>query len=233
MRTKPTVTPLIPSWVHTLDDYRRMFALTDRDLERALLDYPAGISSFNAETHALGKTNVVSADPHYNLSPLDMTKRVDHIIQRLAMQLDQYADRIQERGAKTLENIIYAWNQHAQLFLADYSPGKLENRYQHATLPKLPFKDFQFDLALCSDLIFRTEKTEAPEKTIAELCRVAHEVRVFPLLDEHGNVSADIGPVMLLLQQKNFGIEVREVPYQLQKGSNAMLRVFAKECTVY
>ena len=230
MRT--TVTPLIPSWVHTLDDYRCMFDLTNDDLNRTIIDYPAGISSFNAQMHASGHDNAVSADPHYDLAPLDMTKRVDHIIQKLALQLDHYADRIQEEGEKTFENILYAWNQYAQLFLSDYSPGKLEGRYQHATLPQLPFQDFQFDLALCSDLLFRTEKKESSEKIIKELCRIAHEVRIFPLLDERGEIATEIGPVMLTLHNENYGIEVREVPYKLQKGSNAMLRVFAKECVV-
>ncbi len=232
MRTA-TVTPLIPSWVHTFDDYRCMFALTDGDLNRSILDYPAGISSFNVEMHQQNHDNVVSSDPHYNLTPIDMTKRVDEIIQKLATQLKQYAHRLRESDELSKENILNAWNQHAQLFLADYSAGQMSGRYRHADLPKLPFGHFEFELALCSDLVFRSEKNKSPEKTIVELCRVAHEVRVFPLLDEHGEVSGALGPTLLTLQQQNYGIEVREVPYRLQKGSNAMLRVFVKECAVY
>ena len=225
-----TQTPLIPSWVHNLDDYEHMFNLSDTDKQRTILDYPASISSFNTEMHALGFA-VVSADPHYDLSLLDMSKHVDNRIQQLATHLDQYVDRIQGEGEKTLENILNAWNHYAQLFVTDYSQGKVEGRYRVANLPKLPFDNLEFDLALCPDLLFRTEH-QFPEKIIAELCRVANEVRVFPLLDEHGDVSATLGAVMRNLQDTNFGVEVREVPYKLQKGSNAMLRIWAKECVV-
>ncbi len=31
------------------------------------------------------------------------------------------------------------------------------------------------------------------------------------------------------LQERDYGIEVREVPYKLQKGSNAMLRIWTKK----
>ena len=226
-----TKTPLLPSWVHSLDDYRAMFDLTDTDLEHSLLDYPACVSSFNAEMHAVGR-KVISADPFYHLSSLEMSKRVDTIIQRLGTQLHRYVDRIQsDDPEKSQENIITAWNHYAQLFLTDYSEGQLDGRYRAASLPTLPFDHFQFQLALCPDLLFRND-TESPEQVINELCRVAHEVRVFPLLDDEGEIADELGPVMLALQQSNYGVEVREVPYRLQKGNNAMLCIWAKECTV-
>ncbi|WP_423062311.1 hypothetical protein [Candidiatus Paracoxiella cheracis] len=223
-------TPLIPSWVHSLNDYQHMFALTDRDLAQSILDYPAGISSFNAEMYERGY-DIISGDPHYDLTPLDMSKHADNIIQHLATHLHEYADRIQGEGEKTLENIVNAWNHYAQIFVTDYSQGKLEGRYRAAKLPALPFADFEFELALCPDLLFRN-KEASPEAMVAELCRVAHEVPVFPLLDAHGEVASALGTVMLNLQQSNFGVEVREVPYKLQKGSNAMLRISAKACTI-
>lgn len=225
-----TSTPLIPSWVHTLDDYRHMFDLSEKDLQRTIVDYPASISSFNAEMHALGH-NIISADPHYELPPMDMSKHVDNIILGLATQIETYADRIQVEGEKILEDILTAWNQAAQQFLADYSGGQTEGRYRFGKLPKLPFKHFEFDLALCPDLLFRS-KNHSPDQTIEELCRIAHEVRVFPLLDEQGEVSSKLGPTMLKLQESDFGVEVREVPYRLQKGSNAMLRIWAKKCVI-
>lgn len=39
-------------------------------------------------------------------------------------------------------------------FLADYEQGKRQQRYLHASLPHLPFKNNQFDLALCSHYLF-------------------------------------------------------------------------------
>lgn len=223
-------TPLILSWVHSLENYKHMFALTDRDLQQSILEYPASISSFNAEMHKRGH-DVTSVDPHYDLTPLDMSKHADNIIQNLVTNLHHYVSLIQDKSEKTQDNILSAWNHYAQIFVADYSDGKLEGRYRAGALPKLPFCDFEFELALYSDLLFRSKGT-SPGETVAELCRVAHEVRVFPLLNEHGEVSSTLGRVMLNLQQANFGIEIREVPYKLQKGSNAMLRIWAKECIV-
>lgn len=88
----------------------------------------------------------------------------------------------------------------------------------------MPFADHQFDLALCSD--------NSSVALIDELCRVATEVRVFPLLDEQGKLAETLGLAMVDLQQKNFGLEIRQVSYHQLKGSNAMLRIWAKECSV-
>lgn len=228
---KTTMPLLMPNWAHNLDDYRRMFDLQDQDLQRSILDYPANISSFNAQMHALGLNQVVSGDASYDLRPLDMAKHVDYIIQQLALQLERYVDRIHPEKGKTLEDILNAWNHYAQLFLSDYSSGKIDGRYQPVHLPHLPFKDFQFELALCPDLLFR-DQNALSEKIIIELCRVAQEVRIFPLLDEPREIATMLGPVMLTLQNKNYGIEIREVPYQLLKGNNAMLRVWATACVV-
>jgi len=224
-------TPAIPIWVHSLADYRLMFDLDDKALNKTILDYPAGISCFNAQWHAQGPNNVVSADPYYDLAPLDMMKHVDFVIQELSEKLDHYLHLLQPAGEKEIENLLNVWNQYAQIFLADYSDGQQEGRYRAAKLPTLPFKDQEFELGLCSNLLFR-ERHYSAETIVSELARVAQEVRIFPLLDQNGEIAKDLGPIMLLLQQKNFGVEVKTVPYTLMKKSNAMLRFWSKECVV-
>ncbi|WP_267256693.1 hypothetical protein [Coxiella endosymbiont of Ornithodoros maritimus] len=226
-----TKAPLISSWVHSFEDYQAMFDLTDTEFDRKILDYPATVSSFNAEMLKAGYDKVISADPHYDLEPMDMLKHVDNVIQRLATQLHHYANRIHTEGEKTLEDILALSNQYAQIFVTDYSQGLIENPYQVAHLPHLPFADFQFELDLCADLVFRNE-TDLPQLAIMELCRITHEVRIFPLLDEQGKVLDTLDPLILTLQEKNYGIEVRKVPYKLQRGSNAMLRLWARECVL-
>src|SRR5258708_25906236 len=70
-------------------------------------------------------------------------------------------------------------------FLDDYPLGKSEGRYLNAELPRLPFSDASFDLALCSPFLFlyTTQLVEAFHlSAIREMCRVAIEVRIFPLL---------------------------------------------------
>ena len=70
-------------------------------------------------------------------------------------------------------------------FLDDYVAGKAQGRYVDAELPDLPFSDSSFDLALCSHFLFlyTTQLGEAfHHSAIREMCRVAAEVRIFPLL---------------------------------------------------
>lgn len=97
------------------------------------------------------------------------------------------------------------------------------------------FKDFEFDLVLnLNDLFMRQahKPTDFHINAIKEMTRVGKEVRIFPLLDDKGEISPLIGPVLLALQNENYGIEVKEVPSHLYEHGNAMLRVWAKECVL-
>ena len=99
----------------------------------------------------------------------------------------------------------------------------------------LPFPDFTFDLALCPDYLFTDEDNQSIDfqlQQIIELARVAKEVRIFPLSDSHGLPSPLLGPVLLALQQENYGIEVRDVTTLLHPKGSAMLRVWAQQCHV-
>lgn len=106
--------------------------------------------------------------------------------------------------------------------------------WQVTSMDKLPqFKQFEFDLVLNSyDLFVRQadKPVEFHVQAITEMSRVGKEVRIFPLLNERGEISPLLGPVLLALQQANFGVEVREVPYHAYENGNAMLLVWAKEC---
>jgi hypothetical protein len=41
-----------------------------------------------------------------------------------------------------------------KIFLDDYKAGRAEGRHLVAALPELPFNDREFDLCLCSHLLF-------------------------------------------------------------------------------
>lgn len=98
----------------------------------------------------------------------------------------------------------------------------------------LPFTDFTFDLALCPHYLFADEdslRVDRHLQLIFELARVAKEVRIYPLIN-NGLPSKLLGPVLLGLQQENYGVEVRDVTSSLQPNGNAMLRVWAQQCHV-
>lgn len=218
---------LIPYWIHSLDDYRRMFNLEDADLGHTILDYAAGFSSVNAEMTHLGCATI-STDPAYGLSLSKLAECVKTSLGALTDRLERRADLDEEKRAGVLSNC----DQASQVFLTDYEAGLAAGRYQLADLPSLPFKEKQFKLALCAHLAFSNESGGGAGALISELCRVSEEVRVFPLLDGVADVGSALGEVMLSLQQQNFGVELREVPYQALEGHNAMLRIWTKECAV-
>jgi hypothetical protein len=224
---------LIPGWVYDLADYRQIFDLSEEDLGKRILDFPGGISSFNAQMHEAGHF-VVSGDPHYQLEFPAMSDLAAERLAQNEQDLREHLDRLKFQDEAHLQVIFQNWLKNKDKFLGDYSSGLREHRYQEMHLPKLPFKDFHFELALCSDLLFHAHARGglSPQELMAELSRVALEVRIFPLLDEKNKMPQSIGPLLLEYQKQDYGLEVREVPYEVKKGGNAMLRVWSKQCIV-
>lgn len=110
-----------------------------------------------------------------------------------------------------------------------------ESRLLEVAEETLPFDDFSFDMVLSADHLFTGDAqhdTEYHLRCIREWARVGKEVRIFPLIDRNGQPSKLLGPVLLGLQQANYGVEIREVPVQDRPGAYAMLRVWARECRV-
>jgi hypothetical protein len=64
-------------------------------------------------------------------------------------------------------------------------------------------------------------------ESIKELCRVAPEARIFPLLELGARPSRHLDPVTKQLEEDGFHVEIESVPYEFQKGGNRMLRVMA------
>ena len=113
-------------------------------------------------------------------------------------------------------------------FLADYKQGRCQRRYVDAELPTLPFAEGSFDLALCSHFLFlyTDQLSESFHvQAIVEMCRVATEVRVFPLVALDGLPSRYADSVSAQLQERGFGVSVEQVPYEFQRGANQMMRI--------
>lgn len=101
-------------------------------------------------------------------------------------------------------------------------------------LSKLPFPDQSFDLALCFNILFVEEEKPAEDyrlSSVLELIRVASEVRIFPLVDKLSRPSQHLGPILQTLQQKGFGVELRQIKQAGDTG-NALLRIWNESCLV-
>ena len=44
---------LVKNWVYNFTDYRQIFALTEQDLQKTVVDFPGGISSVNTLIYML------------------------------------------------------------------------------------------------------------------------------------------------------------------------------------
>jgi hypothetical protein len=217
-------------WGRSFDEYRRMFALTDNDLLGQILGVGDGPASFNAEATAMGHY-VTSVDPIYAFSADEIRSRIEACYDTVIRQAEAEADRFVWKDFPNPRALGAARLAAMERFLADYDRGKAQHRYVPAALPRLPFRSGQFELCLCSHLLFlwshRFDLAFHVE-SIKNMVHVAGEVRIFPLLDLEGRPSPHVGPVIETLRRGGWEPEIREVPYEFQHGGNRMMVVWAE-----
>lgn len=223
----------MPGWIYNFSDYEQMYGLSEKDLTKKILEFPGVVGSFNAQASAMG-ANVLSAGPLFALSTDEMTAYANDFFERQVLALSKNPKRLKAFSQEKKKQVMMLWEESKALFLHDYPIGKAAGRYVPVNLDNLPFKTHEFDLALCSHLLFQKAlpKGVSAIDLLQQLCDIALEVRLYPLLDDSGKITDELGPLMLALQARNYGVEVREVAYELQEGGNAMLRIWAQACVV-
>jgi len=217
----------VKPWGRLFSEYVHMFALTESDLRGRILGCGDGPASFNAEATAQGY-RVVSVDPIYALTAAQVEQRVNETWREILEQTRSNMDLFVWTHFQTVEALGESRLSAMRRFVADLEQGKREGRYIDASLPSLPFEDDQFDLALCSHFLFLYSDHFTADfhvAAIAEICRVAREVRVFPLADLTSAESAHVNPVIDALTAHGFVAERVPVHYEFQRGANRMLRV--------
>ena len=219
-------------WGHSVDDYKEMFALPAPEVTTRWLEYGCGASAVNAACHDKGM-QVVSCDPLFSLDRPTLSTQVSLISEDMVEQISKEQDKFDFSHYGSLAAFIAERRQGMEKFFTDYAQGKVDKRYLPVAHHRLDFPDFTFDVALSSHYLFADlddQDIDFHLQAIRELARVAKEVRIFPIIDRYGQPSPFLGPVLLGLQQDDYGVEVREVTYSLQPKGNAMLRVWAQQC---
>jgi hypothetical protein len=204
-----------------------MFALTDADRCLRIVGCGDGPAGFNAEATRRGM-HVVSCDPIYRYD-------VDQLRGRIASTCDEILEQTRRNACEFVWSTIRSVEELGRVrmaamndFLEDYTDGKSSGRYVDAELPNLPFRHAAFDLALCSHLLFlyTTQLGEAFHRdAIREMCRVATEVRVFPLLALGAIQSPLVEPMANECRALGFRVSIEEVRYEFQRGGNKMMRI--------
>lgn len=214
-------------WGRTLQEYRAMFSLSKADLSRTILGCGDGPASFNAEMTQLGHS-VISIDPIYQFSGAQIEQRVRATYDTVVSQVRQHASQYVWQSFRDADQLGQARLRAMGHFLSDYEAGQAAGRYLNQALPSLAFADNQFDLCLCSHLLFLYSEQRSREFHIAsvhELLRVAAEVRVFPLIQLNGQPSPYVESVIDSLPSERFRVQIEAVDYEFQKGGNQMLKI--------
>jgi hypothetical protein len=208
-------------WGRSFDEYRRIFSLTDDDLNRKILDVAAGPSSFNATMHARGK-NVISIDPIYEFNANQIRSRVQEVRDDMIQQVREQRGQFVWSYIQSPEHLGEIRIAAMEAFLADFESGK-DRRYLTRTLPSLDFADARFDLALCSHFLFLYSDhfdVEFHLRSTEEMLRVSREVRIYPVTDLSGRLSPHLQTI-----QSKFKTELVEVDYEFLRGAKQMLVV--------
>jgi len=215
-------------WGRSFSEYIRMFDLKPNELKLKILDCGGGPASFNAEMTNQGN-NVISCDPIYEFGAMEIARRIDEVYPTIIANAEANRDSFVWTEFESPSQLGQIRMAAMQQFLADFPVGVKEGRYLTHQLPLLPFETGEFDLALCSHLLF-TYSDQLSEtfhlEAIREMCRVAKEARIFPLLvNFSGEPSVHLQPVMNKLVQEGYQIEVKQVNYEFQRGGNQLLSI--------
>ncbi|HTI69470.1 MAG TPA: class I SAM-dependent methyltransferase [Candidatus Limnocylindria bacterium] len=216
-------------WGRAHAEYHAMFDLASADMS-SVLDCGGGPASFVAELAQQG-ISAVSVDPIYVHTGSEIERRFEENFEKII-------------GEATATPNDWSWTYHEnpaalglarrgalKAFLADYRAGLQVGRYRIGELPSLPFESDSFGMAVCSHFLFLYSHL-LPEdfhvRAVLELCRVAREVRLFPLLTLRREPSPHLPAVMAALVARGYSVERVTVGYELLRGANQMLRIYRK-----
>lgn len=217
-------------WGRDFDEYSEMFDLSSLETGDTVLGCGDGPASFNVEATEKGIC-VTSVDPLYAYSRADIQQRIhetrDEVMPQVRARVEDYVwcsiespDELERRRMQAMD-----------AFLHDYEEGCLTGRYMKGSLPTLSFTDNAFDYALCSHLLF-LYSPQLDEQThiesILELCRVARDVRIYPLISiENNERSQHLPAVFSVLTEAGYVYEEVPVSYEFQRGAKTMLKISA------
>lgn len=213
-------------WGRSYDEYVAMFQLSPGDLQKKILGCGDGPACFNAELTARGG-QIISADPLYRFDADQIRTRIEAVYPQIVEQVAQSPEKFIWTTIPDVASLGRVRMAAMDRFLEDYEQSIPTKRYVNAALPQLPFETDEFDLALCSHYLFLYSDHVSQKEHIAsmqELCRVAKEVRVYPLVTLGSDrVSAHLGPVMKALEHDGITVSFTPVTYRFQVGATEML----------
>jgi len=214
-------------WGRTLDEYTKMFSLSDLSPRTKILSIADGPSTFNLELKRNG-VHVVSVDPVYKL-PIEKLRACfeeSYLFNREFFYT--YPEKFNLKNNDEVEGLLSKRRRTFETFIDDYTQHP--SNYQFGKLPLLKFSDKSFDLCLCSNFLFLFEHLfdlEFHLTSTRELLRIATEIRIFPLYNNNGEPSKHLEPVTTFLSENNYKWIIEPNDYHVYKNGNKFLKVFS------
>ena len=216
----------IVPWGRTAAEYEAFFSLGGMPAPTRVLDCGGGPASFAAEWGGRGHF-AVAVDPIYALPPREIAAGFDATAVRMVEGMRAARERFRWEHYGSPEAVVGRRRSALEAFVADREALLPAGRYVAARMEALPFATASFDLVLCSHLLFlyaREIDLETHVAALGEMLRVGREVRVFPLVDLHGEPSAHLTGVVERLKEKAV-CDVVPVRFEFQAGASRMLRL--------
>jgi hypothetical protein len=216
-------------WGRSFDEYMAMFSLQESDLDKRILGCGDGPASFNAVATERGFT-ITSTDPVYAFSADTIRGRIEESVPVISEQIQNNQEEFVWNYFGSIAELISTRVSAMELFLNDFPDGFSTGRYIDASLPTLPFNNNEFDIALCSHFLFLYSKQNSMAfhlDAILEMCRIASEVRIFPLLELGSVRSRHLDSIINELRAREFSADIVPVNYEFQVGGNEMLQIHA------
>jgi hypothetical protein len=212
----------------TYFEYLRMFDIDESVLRRGpVLDCAAGPSSFTAEAYEK-RFDVSACDILYGTPVETLMNMGSQDIAHTFQKVDDVPHLYVWKYYRDRDEIVSLRRRALERFAGDYRDGLKKNRYVHAELPRLPFADKTFSLALCSHFLFLYgDRLDLAfhKSCLKELVRVSGEARIYPLQGLNAKPYPHMEDMLSFLGAEGIIANIVEVPFEFQKGSNKMMRL--------
>jgi hypothetical protein len=179
-----TLDNVVP-WGRNLEEYTKIFKLTNSDFNNSFISFGDGPASFNAEMTKLNRS-VVSIDPIYQFSKEELKNRIAATKEIVLEQTKINQDNFVWKNIKNIDDLEQIRLEAMNIFINDFKLGKKQGRYLNNELPnKTIYKDLEFDLGLSSHflILYSQLGLDFHIKSITEMLRICKEIRIFPLLN--------------------------------------------------
>jgi hypothetical protein len=216
-------------WGRNLDDYIRMFNLTDEDLDKKIIGFGDGPASFNAEMAGLGK-RVISIDVIYDFSRRELSERIEETRREVLAQTEKNRDIFVWKQIRDIGHLESRRMGAMTIFLDDFESGKEEGRYVTHELPaRTAYAGLEFDLALCSHLLFLYAGLglQFHTDTIDEMLRISGEARIFPLADLNAEKPPFLDDIIGIYSPA-FSVNIIKTGYEFHRNADSMLVIKRK-----